>query len=301
MKLSPTKSFFLVLALVLTVFLLSCEQQININLKSDTSQLVVQGAIETNLPPYVILTNSLGFFSTISLSNLQNSFVHNASIQVNDGTNTVTLKEYKVDTAGGGSFYIYTLDTSNSAQLMFGVVNKFYSLTINVNGKTYTATTKIPNPKGCDTEWFAAPIFQNKKTPDSAYQLYINYTDPDTPGNNVVYYTQINGGQTYIAGVYNDAVVNGKTVKKIALVAGYDDSVSANPDSARYFYPGDTVVLKWCEIDNRVYNFWNDYFYALQTTGNPFASPTNVIGNVSNGAVGVWAGYGSIYYKLVVQ
>jgi len=291
---------FVWLLIVLPMVLLSCEQQVNINLKASAPQVVVQGAIETNLPPYVILTNTVGFFSSIDLATLQNNFIHNAVVTVNDGTNTVTLKEYALDTGKGNKFYIYSVDTSNPSQIMIGAINKFYTLNIIYQGVTYTGVTKIPAPKGLDSLWFAAPLFTDRKTPDSAHQLYMNYTDPDTPGNNICYYTQINNQVMYLAGVYNDAVINGKTVSNIALVAGYNNTDSANVDSLRYFYPGDTVTVKWCEIDNSVYNFWNNYFYAIQTLGNPFAAPTNVIGNLNNGALGIWGGYGSIYYKVVV-
>ena len=196
---------------------------------------------------------------------------------------------------------MYTIDTSNLANLMFGEVGKFYKLNIAYNGTTYTSTTKIPNPKGVDSLWFGTPIFANAKTPDSAKQLYANYTDPDTPGNYVRYFTQRNSEPFYPSEIFSDEVVNGKRITNIGLYAGYENVQNVKADSLRYFYKGDTVVLKWCEIDKSVYTFWNTLEYSNNASGNPFASPINVTSNISNGALGVWAGYGSIFTKIVVQ
>jgi hypothetical protein len=47
-----------------------------------------------------------------------------------------------------------------------------------------------------------------------------------------------------------------------------------------------------------VYEFWRTYQFAINVIGNPFASPTNLPTNFSNGALGVWAGYGTSYIKI---
>jgi hypothetical protein len=54
-------------------------------------------------------------------------------------------------------------------------------------------------------------------------------------------------------------------------------------------------------IDKGVYTFWNTYAFAQRAVGNPFSSPINVKTNISNGALGIWAGYGSSFDTLVVK
>lgn len=293
----------LILLMTIVFFLamnFSCQKEIHINLASSPPQLVVEGAIETGLPPYVFLTTTISFFSTVNLATLQNSYVHNANVTVSDGSNTITLKEYAFDTSGGSKIYVYSIDTSNLSNIIIGEVGKFYKLTVTYNGNTYTSTTKIPNVKGLDSLWFATPVFKDSKTPNNAMQLFANYTDPDTPGNYVRYFTKRNSEPFFPSQLFSDEVVNGKPVPDIGLAAGYEQIQNANGDSLNYFYPGDTVVLKWCEIDRGVYNFWNTYQFANNAIGNPFASPINIQSNVSNGALGIWAGYGSILYTLYV-
>ncbi len=286
---------------VIAVTLASCEKEVHITLASSPAQVVVQGAVETGQPPYVFLTSTISFFSKIDLTTLQNSFLHDAIITVSDGSDTITLKEYAFDTGGTAKFYIYSIDTSTPvSSWMVGEEEKFYTLTINYDGKIYSAVTKIPRPKGIDSMWFAQPLYANSKTPDSAKQLFANYTDPDTPGNYVRYFTRRNSEQFYPSDQFNDEVVNGKLLTQIPLVAGFEQTETVNADSMYYFYAGDTVTLKWCEIDHKVYDFWNSFSYALNASGNPFASPINLKTNISNGGLGVWAGYGATETTIVV-
>ncbi len=289
------------LVLTLSFFLFSCQKEVHINLGSSPPQLVVQGAIETNLPPYVVLTSTISFFSTVDLATLEKSFVHDAVITISDGIKTIPLKEYSIDTGKNNKFYVYTIDTSNLANIMLGEENKFYTLNIISGGKTYTSTTKVPTPKGIDSLWFAKPIYPGPTTPDSALQLFVNYKDPDTLGNYVRYFTSRNNQLYYPSGIFSDEVVNGKNINNIGLFAGYDASQSTHADSLIFFYPGDTVGLKWCEIDYKVYKFWDTYAFASNAIGNPFASPINIQSNISNGALGVWAGYGSLIYTKIAH
>jgi hypothetical protein len=277
----------------LLLFLTSCEKEVNIDLGSEPSKMVVQGSIETGLPPIIILTSTMSFFSSVDLKSFEKSFLHGADIRVSDGTKTIKLAEYTFDTTNA-KFYVYSIDTANFslANIMLGETGKTYSLTITYDGKKYESVTKIPQVKGPDTLWFAPPQFKRSRTPENAKQLFANYTDPDTPGNYVRYYTSRNRGQFFPVGIFSDEVVNGKTVNNIALYAGGDYSGNENPDSLRYFYYGDSVTIKWSEIDKNVYTFWNTYQFSVNSTGNPFSSPINVKSNISNGALGVWAGYG---------
>lgn len=287
----------LVLLVSCITLLPSCQKEVQINLASTPPQLVVQGSIETGEPPFVILTTTMGFFSNIDFNAFAGTFVHGAIVTVSDGSKTITLKEYEIDTAGN-KFSVYAPDAAN---FIIGEVGKIYTLNVQYNGASYSATTRIPEPRGLDSLWFGEPTFKRNSTPDNAQELFGNYTDPDTPGNYVRYYTSRNGQSFLAGGVFSDQLVNGKVINSVDLIAGYTDTGNSRSDSLLYFYPGDTVVLKWCNIDKGVYDFWNTYEFAIRSGGNPFSSPINVQTNLSNGALGVWAGYGTIFTTLVVR
>ncbi len=290
----------LLVTFIFIAALTSCEKEVHINMSSSPTQLVVQGAVESGQPPYVFLTSTISFFSRVDLSTLQNSFIHGADIKVSDGSNTITLREYTFDTGSSNKFYIYTIDTASLGNIMIGEAEKFYTLTITHNGKVYSAVTKIPSMRGVDNNCIPKKKKKTPKTPDSAKQLFANFTEPDTPGNYVRYFTRRNGGQFFAGDQFNDEVVNGKPLTNIPLYAGFENAQDVNSDSLRYFYKGDTVTLRWSGIDRNVYKFWNTFSYARSALGNPFASPINLQTNMTNGALGIWAGYGNVEKTMVV-
>jgi hypothetical protein len=73
-----------------------------------------------------------------------------------------------------------------------------------------------------------------------------------------------------------------------------------NSDTSLYFRRGDTAILKLCNIDKATYDFWRTYEFNFQSIGNPFSSPTKVINNVSNGALGYFGGYAAQYRTLII-
>jgi len=304
-RLHIKSNFFLLCSIALFVLSLlsSCEKEVKIKLKDGESSLVVEGAVETGVPPYVILTKSIGFFSTIDLSTLENSFIHGATVTVSNGTKTITLKEYTLDTGATSKFSFYSIDTSNPAGSMIGEVDKYYTLTIIYNGKIYESTTKIPNPKPMDTIWSGDPVkFGN--VAEGAHTIYVNYKDPDTLGNYGIYYTQINSQGYFLSDdIVTDEFTNGSLQTKYPLTMGIDPAHKSDRanDSLGYVFQGDTVTLKWCATDKKVYDFWKTYVYASNSTGNPFSTPINLKTNISNGGLGVWAGYGTVYTTIIVQ
>lgn len=130
---------------------LSCEKEVNINLNSGDPKLVIDGQIETNGYPFVVLTKSVGYFSKIDLATLENNFAHNAIITISDGSSSIRLKEYFIDTGfnGGNKFSFYSIDTADVIAFNFkGQAEKHYSLKVEFEGKVYTSSTKIPEVKG---------------------------------------------------------------------------------------------------------------------------------------------------------
>lgn len=296
------RSGALAFALIAMVLLVSCEKEVHVNLSSGTPSVVIQGAIESDLPPYVLLTRSVGYLAKIDLGTLQNSFVHNAKVTVSDGTTEITLKEYSLDTGTSNKFYFYSIDTADQTSFYFrGRTEHYYTLKVEAEGKTYTSVTKVPNVEPLNNVWVDTVTAPPDKIP-LARLIYFKYTDPDTPGNCIRYFTKRNSEPFYpgIGSVYNDEIVNGSSISTNFL-AGYDRSKEPNLDSLGFFYVGDTVVIKWCAIDKGVYNFWNTFEFATGTVGNPFASPINVQTNIKGGALGVWAGYGAVQRTIIIS
>lgn len=288
--------------LFIAVYFTSCEKEIKLNLTSGKPSVVIEGQIENDLPPFVMITKSMGFFSKIDLTTLEENFVHGALVTIYDGTTLDTLREYTADTGGTAKFYFYSVDTATLGNaITVGEFNKTYKLSVTYEEKTYEATTKIPSVIA-PHRFYADTILlaRFRYTPSDAVQLYIDVEDPDTTGNYIRYFTRRNDNEPY----YPVEVVsaeyigqNGGMLNGTRIGFGYPISVA---DTVPEAFPrwGDSITLKWCAVDKAVYDFWETYQFAINVIGNPFASPTNLPSNFSGGALGVWSGYGSTEVKI---
>lgn len=274
----------------------SCEKDINFNLKESVPVLTVDAQIENGRAPRVVLTKSFSYYQKIDAALLSESFVRNAEVYLSNGAQTHRLKEYAVPLAPGISAYYYSIDSSNLATAFLGALNSSYNLRIVAEGKEYTSTTDIPASVNFpDSLWFRkAP-----QNPDSTLRvLYMRATDPPGRGNYVRYFTKKNSDPFLPAeNVFDDQVIDGSTYE-ILLPQGIDRNDLINRDST-FYRRGDTVTLKFCAINKASYNFWNTWEFAYQSIGNPFAQPNKVLGNISNGALGAFIGYGAGYRTMV--
>jgi hypothetical protein len=294
------KYLSLAVFLFITVFT-SCEKEVDIQIPSKDPSVVIEGQIENDLPPFVLITKSIGFFDKVDLSVLEENFVHDALVIISDGTITDTLREYAADTGSGAKFYFYSVDTATLGNaIIAGEFNKHYKLSVTHEGKTYEAITKIPSVPEIDVfRGDKKRVIRFPETPEEAVGLYISVKDPDTSGNYFRYFTKRNAEPYYPVDVVDpqELGANGEYFDKIQIGFGYDRTLQ---DSANLIYPikGDSITLKWCAVDRQVYTFWETFSFAINVVGNPFASPTNVPSNFSNGALGVWAGYGARYIQI---
>jgi Domain of unknown function (DUF4249) len=288
-----------VLALSIILLLTGCEKNINFNLKQAETVLVVDANIENDLPPVVVLTKSLNYFSQIDSNILNGLFVHGADVYISNGVLTHKLKEYPVPIPTAGIvLYKYSIDSSNLATAFVGQLNTSYSLRIVSDGKEYNATTTIPAlAKKPDSLWWKKAPFQTDTT---RIVLMIKATDPPGLGNYVRYFTKRNNDPFYpgLNSVFDDQVIDGTTYE-LQVEPGVDRNFPGSIND-NFFNRGDTITFKLCNIDRATYNFWNTWEFSAQSIGNPFASPNKISGNISNGALGAFYGYGASYKTLIV-
>ena len=277
----------------------SCEKGISFNLHQADAQLVVDGSIENDKAPMIILSNSLDYFSKISPSILEKSFVHNALVTLSDGTKTQQLKEYAVPLSTEDSIYYYSIDSSNLSNAFVGKFNSQYALHIEAAGKTYDANTTIPSlAKKIDSLWW----IKAPDNPDSNKVILMSkVTDPPGLGNYIRYFTRVNDSLFYpgLNSVYDDQIVDGTTYS-IQVEKGVDRNQSIDFENYSFFERGDTVTVKLCNIDKATFDFWRTMEFSYQSVGNPFSTPTKVLGNISNGALGYFGGYAAQYKGLII-
>ncbi len=295
--------------ILISSFFISCEKEIDVSLVATSKNLVVEGRIEENLPPYLFLTYSIGFFQKIDLSKVP--YASGAQVKVTDLTTNVVLnlKEYNIDSTVGGEsfkFIIYGPDINDPNALSFvGVRNHTYKLEILLEGKTYTSTTKIPDNPGIDSLW----LEKVPNTNDTFSVVKGFYQDPDSLGNAIIYETrkllyQQTNNQNFFRPfnyAFDDQFINGTKVP-LNIDIGFDRTQDYENDFFRtlnYLKKGDTLDVRWLSLDKPVFDFWNSVNYSSNSTGNPFAAPTGVKSNIEGGALGVWAGYGVFEYRII--
>jgi len=288
----------LLLLLLLGCLFSSCEKAINFKLNATDASLVVEATIENGQPPVVILSSSFDYFSAISADILANSFVHNAVITVSNGVKTHQLREYFYNTQANIKVYYYSIDSSNLATAFAGAFNTAYSMTIQVNGKTYTAATTIPPlAKKIDSLWW-------KKAPNNPdttkVVLVAKATDPPGYGNYIRYFTKVNSDPFFpgLNSVFDDQIVDG-TSYIVDVERGVDRNAKIDRENYSFFNRGDTITLKFANIDKACFDFWRTMEYSYGSIGNPFASPTKVLSNI-NGALGYFGGYAAQYTTIIV-
>jgi hypothetical protein len=278
--------------------ILSCEKTIHFTPIGQTTKMVVEATIENEGYPVVYLTHSLDFFSKISLEALSRSFVQGADITVSNGTSTQKLKEYSTLVEGYPLIY-YTVDSSDLSQVFKGEFGESYSIIIASEGEEYTASTTIPL---LAKEIKALYFDENVDRKDSSkVALFARFDDPPGFGNYIRYFTSVNHEPFYpgLNSVYDDQVIDGKTYN-VQIDKGVDRNADIDFDNYAFFHKGDTIMVKLCNIDKGVYDFWKTMEYSYSSIGNPFSSPTKVTGNISNGALGYFGGYAVQYSNIII-
>jgi hypothetical protein len=286
-------------AMVLGVVFASCEKTTSFKPNDSPPVVVIEATIENGKAPIVILSHSLNYFSQITPDLLANSFVRNAEVTVSNGTKTHRLKEYGIPVANGYALYYYSTDSSNLSTSFVGEFGKSYSLSVKVDEKEYTATTTIPYlTKKIDSLWWIpAP---NNSNPVKVV-LMGRFTDPPGLGNYTRYYTQVDGLLFYpgLNSVLDDQLTDGTTYD-LQVEKGVDRNNGINLEEYAFFDRGDSIVVKYCNIDKATFDFWRTMEYSYSNVGNPFGSPSKVISNIQGGGLGYFGGYAAQYKSIII-
>jgi hypothetical protein len=271
-------------------FFSSCQKEIDVKIPDYEQKLVVDGTIEPGEKPVVILTWTAPYFGNQNYSNFQQYFVENAEVIVSDGSASDTLYQPLP-----GVFPAYT--STN----LIGQIGKTYTLTIIVNNQTYTAVTTILPAIPLDSLYFKPDLN------DTLGFLWAHFKDPEVPGDFYRWFAKrINKDDRFLApfgSATDDKFFNGKEFD-FPNARGMEPN-SQNPDDKSdergYFKKGDSVMVKFCTIGEKEYRYFRSYYQNLSSNGNPFSAPSTLESNISNGAIGLWCGYGTFFKGVRLQ
>ena len=312
------KIFNLIIGICCLSAFISCEKEITVKLPTPEEQLVVEGYIENDKPPYVFLTKSTPYFGSFDINDLPQYFVSGADITVYSDSDSVQLVEYSSEMINLlpeeerrqlSIFFgipldsnlqlpkisIYTVPMGSS---FVGAFHKSYRLKIQSGLKVLTAVTSIPGPVGFEKLW----VEQHPNPQyDTLVMLYGRVKDPDTLGNFYRYFTRKNEmmfSQNFQS-VLDDLLANGKEFD-IQIPYGIDRFGDHKFDinTFGYWNKKDTCYVKLSCIDRAHYLFRRSLEDALGNQGSPFGGYTRVQSNIVGG-LGIWGGLASttsVYY-----
>jgi hypothetical protein len=278
-----------------------CTEDINLTVVGSDSKIVIEGSIENGTTAQVMITRTSSLSQAVDFANI---LVTDAKVYVSNGIITDTLH---LDTLLTTSIpFVYV------GSKVVGTVGQSYHLTVIADGKTYTSTTVIPTPVALDSVWwqpqppedtlgYAWAFLSEPIGTGNAYRWFAKTPTRASFSNNIVSVRN----RRYIAplgATFDDKLIDGKQFK-FAYNKGVDATEASFNDSEEnwrgYYKNTDTIYIKFCAVDSKVSEFYTTYETALQSSGNPFASPVTILSNIDGGGVGIWAGYGATYDTIM--
>jgi len=299
-----------------SIILLGCEEEFIPDINESDQEYIVEGYIEdgpNSLPPYVILSRSFPFFGQISAQEIFELQIKDAEVSVRINSQSYELtplclndipEEFRDQIAQeigflpifeGVDFCLY-IDLLREIPI---IKDTPYELKVELNnGDRINGQTTIPSHVPIHSFQFTSPPGANQN--DSMARLLITVKDPPEP--NFYRYMTAGEGEPFLAGfasVTDDLLFNGSTFDfPLQKAVTQEDLEELQPENFGLYMRGDSVRIRWLNIDEDHFDFWNTYEFNLNNQG-PFSSYTRVSSNIS-GALGVWGGYSSSEYVLYV-
>lgn len=291
MKSKLSLLFFSLIVLLMT----SCEREIDIDLPNSENLIVVEGSIEVGKAPIVLVTRNRGFFKDFPTdleAYIEEFVITDAVVEVSDGTFSETL-QFTINP----NAYPFVYYTGSS---MIGQIGKSYTITINAENQQVRGLTQIAPPVPIDSAWFGFNPFDVNE--DSLGVVYVSLMDPDTFGNAYRLFSKRNSEFAFYpvgGSAFDDQFVNNQ---RVTFFAGRSEQPFATSDTfipKQFFYQlGDTIFLKLASIGRKEYDFYSTLDAAINSNGNPFASPVIVKSNIEGG-LGIWVGMSVSYDTLI--
>lgn len=272
------------------ILVFSCRKDVKLKLPEYKQRVVIEASIETGSTASVYLSYSVPYFGNFDFSTPQKAFIKGAFVTIRDGQTTDTLKELAPSI---GYFY--------AGFKLIGRQSTTYTIEVRVNGKSFETTTSILTPPRLDSLYFHPDH-------DSLGFLDQKFSEPAGSGDCYRWFAKRLGRDQYYAAPFN-SVFDDKFVDGKQFVFGFDRGVQPNrtqagaddPELGRY-KRGDTVVVKFCKIGRREYDFWNTYYQNKSSNANPFSAPSNVksMFNDYENAFGAFVGYAPFFDTIII-
>ena len=316
---------YLLFLIPFSILLFSCEEEYIPQDVFDKPEISVEGYIEygdSALPPYVILTKSFPYTSTLSPEALNELFIHDAIVKVSDGTVEVQLTEICLNdvlsfdstlanmianSIGLGGVNLGTLNYCVYVDIgrflgssnLVPEIGKAYYLTVINGADTVRATTTIPPLIPLDSVFYVNhPDFPVN---DSLVEMRAKLRDFPNRADFYRIFTKRNSEPMFAllgGSVTDDKIFDGREFE-FPIQRGQPQTADFDVNSFGYFWRGDTVTIRSANIDFEHFRFWQTLEYNVGTQG-PLTTYVRIESNIKGG-LGIWGGLSFGDYTLIVQ
>lgn len=242
------KNLNIIAFLCLSIFVISCQREVDIDLNSSDKKLIIEGNVSNEDTSVVVrLTKSGGYGKNTSYE-----VINNATVQLTTNGTTYNIP--------------YTSDGYYKFSGITPVTNQKFEVSIFYDDNTYKASTIFP--KKVKTQLIGGlsdgiyGYLQNFQLEFEAGNSFVriksNANTETNPGSfyNLNEFINMNAGETFEANQY----------------------VSKNSNDSPYFLPGDSITTKTFSIDSTTYAYFLEYQEATEGdilfSRNPY-NPTN--------------------------
>lgn len=247
--------------------------------------LVIDGWIENGRPPVVTVTSSLvvGNQNQWDKEDLAGSVVTDAEVTLSDGTRSVVLTG--IPAPDYFPPFVYTTSS------LLGEPGKSYTLTVRSGGREVSSTTLLPTPVMLEDIWA-------EEVEEGSYAIHCRFTP--RRGEYYGFFTRREGKELSFLPAFMSLVDGDAVSAQVDMVLTSGIDISSSSRHQQYFAPGETVSVRFCSIDRQVYDFWKGYEDAWLLTHNPFFPVSTDVPTNVRGGYGLWAGYSSSYYEVLI-
>ncbi len=260
-----------------------CEKNFDLELDYLEQQLVVEAYINNEIPEYnyVMLSKS----QTPGNTDITSLPVKNAVVKISSGSlapnntivwdnnSTVVLKETQLpgvpSSIGDGIYTDPKLQTDPGTALR-GQSGKYYLLEIETNGQKYTATTTLlhPIPIRLSTGFQYTGSDGVEKG-----RITVHFKDPDTTGNcQLFYWRHSDNKQSFGWGSLG-------TSKRLTNSDENNNGSYMHITDSYGFVKGDSVTCYMANVTRSVYNFWDSYNKARNSSGL-LTTPVSLVSDI---------------------
>jgi len=241
-----------IIPIICLFVLFSCTKTITPPL-NDVTQLVIEGAVSDTAGPYhVHLSKTTNFYT----DNVYPS-VSGASVMITDSNTNITDV---LTQAASGDYVTHTIT---------GTYGHTYLLTVALNGKTYKASSTMPQLVKLDSVGIDLEVNNNTR-PIAEYQ------DPAAQHNYYKYSMERNGVHVKHFQTFDDRLSNGRYIR---------DNLDCDTGT---FHRGDLVKISLVGLDKGAFTFLNEAENIAYNNGS-LAAPATPTSNISGGCVGYFS------------